>query len=288
MSDAPYAGLEVRGRQRSWRRWQMEAFDQPDPEPLDETEAPTEAERAAELAARHEQACREGYEAGHKEGREDGLKEGRAAGHAEGTEAGRQEGYQAGLAEGRAEAARQAERLSALSGACADSLARLEAEMGQALLTLALDVARQVVRDTLSVAPERVLGAVREVLHFDVKDAAPLRLWVNAADHEIVAANLADDLRGAGWKLLVDDTILPGGCRAETALGTIDATLQTRWRRVAASLGKQHEWDAPYGDAPYEDAPHGDPTSEGGSLGGVPSDPASPGRSQDQNDGDPA
>lgn len=263
MSDAPYAGLEVRGRQRSWRRWQMEAFDQPEAEPLTEAEPPTEAELAAEQAARHEQACREGFEAGRKDGHEDGFKEGRAAGHAEGTEAGRQEGFQAGLAEGREEAARQAQRLSDLSGACAESLGRLEAEMGQALLTLALDVARQVVRDTLTVEPERVLGAVREVLHFDVKDAAPLRLWVNVADHEIVAQNLADDLRSAGWKLLIDDDILPGGCRAETAFGTIDATLQTRWRRVAASLGKSHEWDAPYGDAadgaaPYGDAPNRD------------------------------
>src|SRR5690606_11173600 len=128
---------------------------------------PTEAELAAERAARHEQACREGYESGRQAGYEEGHRAGLAAGHEEGRQAGHQEGYQAGLLEGRQEAARQAERLAALSAACADSVGRLEAEMGQALLTLALDVARQVVRDTLAIAPERVLAAVREVLHIN-------------------------------------------------------------------------------------------------------------------------
>ena len=39
------------------------------------------------------------------------------------------------------------------------------------------------------------------------------------------------------WRLLPDPEITPGGCIAETALGDIDATLETRWKRVTAALG---------------------------------------------------
>ncbi len=244
MSDAPYAGLEVRERRRSWRRWQMEAFDHP--EQADDESLPAEPsadELAAERAAELDAARRAGFEAGRQAGHAQGLEQGRATGLAEGRETGREQGLAEGLADGRDEAARQAQRLAALADACADSLVKIEAQVGQALLSLALDVARQVVRDALAVEPERVLAAVREVVHFDVRGAAPLRLWVHSQDHEIVARHLADDLKAGGWKLLVDDSLTPGGCRAETAYGSIDATLQTRWRRVAASLGKADEWD---------------------------------------------
>ena len=65
-------------------------------------------------------------------------------------------------------------------------------------------------------------------------------------DMELVKLHLADELRAAPWRLFADESITRGGCRAETSFGDIDATLQTRWRRVAASLGR----DAPLGDAP--------------------------------------
>ncbi|WP_442952012.1 flagellar assembly protein FliH [Orrella sp. JC864] len=249
MSEAPYAGLAVRERKRAWRRWQMEAFDlQAEPDAASaagapDPDEPSEAEQAAEREARIQAACRQGWETGHQEGYARGLQEGREAGHAQGLEQGRKEGYEAGLAEGRDQAVQHAQALAALARACADSLAGIEAEMGQALLTLSLDIARQVLRDTLSAQPEKILPAIREVLHADNRGAEPLRLWVNGRDHALVSQHLADDLAAQNWQLLTDDALAPGGCRAETAYGTIDATLQTRWRRVAASLGKVHEWD---------------------------------------------
>ena len=39
--------------------------------------------------------------------------------------------------------------------------------MGQSLLTLALDIAQQVIRNTLAEQPESVVHAVREVLHIN-------------------------------------------------------------------------------------------------------------------------
>jgi flagellar assembly protein FliH len=36
-----------------------------------------------------------------------------------------------------------------------------------------------------------------------------------------------------------------GSCRVETANNQIDASLPTRWKRLAAALGKDSDWLAP-------------------------------------------
>jgi flagellar assembly protein FliH len=48
-----------------------------------------------------------------------------------------------------------------------------------------------------------------------------------------------------GWKIADDRQLEPGSCRIETANNQIDASLPTRWQRLAASLGKESDWLAP-------------------------------------------
>lgn len=232
----------------AWRRWQMSSFDlpvedaieivtpQPEPDPRpDPEELLREARAQAEAAGRRE---------GLQQGREQGLHEGRQTGHAEGLAAGREAGYQEGLAQGREQARQEALQLHALAESCGASLAELEARMGQALLTLALDIAGQILRTTLAEQPESMLAAVREVLHINPAATGAMRLWVHPADLELVRQHLADELREGHWRVLADESIARGGCRAETPYGDIDATLQTRWRRIAASLGRSVSWES--------------------------------------------
>src|SRR5690606_22420420 len=92
--------------------------------------------------------------------------------------------------------------------------------------------------------PEAMLAAVREVLHINPAATGAMRLWVHPADLELVRQHLADELREGHWRVLADESIARGGCRAETPYGDIDATLQTRWRRIAASLGRSVSWES--------------------------------------------
>ncbi|KAG1385194.1 hypothetical protein G6F59_017554 [Rhizopus arrhizus] len=117
--------------------------------------------------------------------------------------------------------------------------------MGQSLVTLALDIAQQVVRTTLAEQPETVAAAVRDVLHINPSAGGQMRLWANPDDIELIRLHLADELKEGHWRVLADESIARGGCRAETPFGDIDATLQTRWRRVAASLGRNVSWEEP-------------------------------------------
>lgn len=223
----------------SWQRWRLASFEEqdavvsepevrPDPGP-DPRVVREEARRAGHA---------QGLDEGRAEGYDLGVAEGRARGYEQGLEEGRKAGHAKGLEEARKQGADEAGRLQAIAEATASSLAQLEEKTGQALLTLALDIARQVVRTTVATQPEALLTAVREVLHMNPTASAPLRLWLHPLDLELVRLHLAEELKTGSWRVLADESITRGGCRAETSLGEIDATLETRWRRVAASLAR--------------------------------------------------
>jgi len=244
-------GLPAARPPAGWRRWRMETFDPaPAGAPADEPAGPPPApdpgpgpDPEQRLAQALAQARAEGLAAGRREGleagRREGLQAGREAGHAEGLQAGREQG----LEEGRRLAAEEARRMAALADACAAALQSLEEDVGQALLALALDVARRMAGAALQQPPASLPAAVRETLRAASADEGVLRLWVHPDDLPLVERHLREDPAAGDWRVLADDALLRGGCRAETAFGAIDATLQTRWRRIAASLGCAGEWE---------------------------------------------
>jgi len=234
----------------AWQHWQLAAFDPPaqaDSSPADDHDLPP-AEPEPDPAVVRETARQQGFDEGRRLGHEQGHAEGHAVGRDEGRQeglaSGHAEGYAAGLAAGQALARDHAERLKRLADELSQSLRDLEEDIGQGLLSLALDVARHVVGDTLAQHPEAIIASVRQVMQADPTAVAPLRLWLHPDDLTLVNGYLADDILDSDWHILTDATLSRGGCRAETAFGTIDATLETRWRRVAASLGRQSEWES--------------------------------------------
>lgn len=246
MSEADTGQSTLISRSAAWRRWQMLSFDEPPPVEVEpEPEPDPGPDPEVVMAQLRAQASAEGHAAGHAQGHAEGLAAGHAEGHEAGLAAGREAGYAEGLTQAREQGAEEARRLHALVQACAESVGSLEEKMGQSLLTLALDIAQQVVRTTLAEQPDTVASAVREVLHINPTAGGQMRLWANPADIELIRLHLADELKEGHWRVLADESIARGGCRAETPFGDIDATLQTRWRRVAASLGRNVHWEDP-------------------------------------------
>lgn len=172
-------------------------------------------------------------------------------------ETARAEGYSAGFSTGRADAAHsvaaEVEHLKRLAEALSRARVELIEESAEALLALAVDIAQQVLRAELSTRPESMLAAAREAIDLAGRGAHPL-LMLNPGDVDIVRRHLGDELTANHWRIVEDARIEPGGCRAASADGSIDATLSTRWRSVAATLGVD-----PPGDRPAKNsAPAGD------------------------------
>ena len=212
----------------AWQRWEMASVNQLEANvaglgaaatPTLEPSAPIPQIDEVELA----RLRRTAHEAGEIEGRDKGY----ARGH--------DEGYAAGLAL----VQEQAQSLRTLLQALPTALRAAEREVADDLLALALDIARQVVPNQAPPPePDQILALVRELLHLEPALNGTPRLLLHADDAALVQQYLADDLEAAGWRIRTDITITRGGCRVHAASGALDATLETRWERVAAALGR--------------------------------------------------
>ncbi len=255
MSDKSGPSIDLATRAR-WQRWEMESLDALK-QPLGRRASDRDPRHQAELARRRAQALAEareeglaqgradGFEQGHREGHAQGHALGLAEGHAKGLEQGRAEGHAQGhaqgLEEGAALAREQAARLDGLAGACATALDRIEQEVGQSVIQLAIRIAEQVLRTHIRDYPNHILDLVREVMQARPEQGAALRLRLHPDDLELVRAFLQQTPDPARYRLSADEGITRGGCIAETALGSVDATLETRWRRIIAALGQTDE-----------------------------------------------
>ncbi|VTU20470.1 flagellar assembly protein FliH [Variovorax sp. RA8] len=212
----------------AWQRWEMGTLESDDAahdsmQPLVVPRVDPEAlARDNELSRLRLQARAEGRIEGHREG----LAKGRAEGHAE------------GLATGLAAASAHAEQLRALAATLPAALRRAESELADAILTLALDVARQVVHRTLRAEPEWVLPLVQDLLHAEPALQGEPRLLLHPDDVALVKSSLGNELQIAGWQVRPDDTLARGGCRVQSASGEMDASLETRWKSVTAALSR--------------------------------------------------
>ncbi|MCS7100918.1 MAG: FliH/SctL family protein [Burkholderiaceae bacterium] len=155
--------------------------------------------------------------------------------------------YERGLAQGRAEGAaqerqrrlQQAAQLEALCGSLRARFAELEGAGADALLDCALAIARQVLRQELATRRETLLPVAREAVSLVIDSQTQPRIYVHPDDYALLAAELQGDALLKGCQFIADAGIERGGCRVETALSEVDATVATRWRRVLAALGAE-------------------------------------------------
>jgi flagellar assembly protein FliH len=157
---------------------------------------------------------------------------GDSAGHREGYARGLAEGHAAGLAAVQAQAAQLQALTQSLPGALRDA----DHDVADDLLALALDLARQVLGQALKTEPQALLTLVRELLQTEPVLLGMPQLLLHPDDAALVKEYLPDELQAAGWRIRVDATLQRGGCRVLASSGELDATLPTRWERVAAAL----------------------------------------------------
>lgn len=234
--------MSERSHGSAWRRWEMEELTLPERRRAQaeaEIQARDEAsqaqadehqrrERERALAKEQEQARQEGYEAGFAQGLEEGRREGMAQGRAEARDAASEE-LERRLKEALSPVADLADNFS-------QALARLDEEVANRLVTLALTVGRKLAGEALEASPEQVLESVRALLHAEPEPVGHPRLWLHPDDQSLVQEVLGAELEAAGWALQPDDAISRGGCRVTSRSGELDATLETRWESIRAQV----------------------------------------------------
>lgn len=170
------------------------------------------------------------------------LRKLREKAHSEGYAAGFEQGRLAGLGEGRKQCSILTEQLASLAREFRVELSRADEQLAREVLDLALDVAKAVLKSGLEARPELVIPVVREAIRYLPAIQQPATLHLHPDDASLVKDNLLDELAQADWRILEDPTLERGGCHVETASNKIDASIATRWQRIARAMGTSSEW----------------------------------------------
>ena len=178
------------------------------------------------------ETARAAYDLGRKRGFAQGARSGLLQGYSEGS-LGREE------LESRT-AAELVRQMQQLIEGFRSEMAALESQVASDLVSLAVDIARQVLRREISCGATALLPAAREALRALGEGASQLELHLNPAD----AALLADQFETvqAGLCRVREDPDMPlGGCRVEADTGVAEAGFEARWQAVMAMLGREEE-----------------------------------------------
>ena len=171
---------------------------------------------AIELESLQRRAYDEGFEAGHRDGFAQGERE----------------GLDAAAAQSRS----QVERLQAIVGCLAAPLESLDEEVERSLATLAVAIARQVVRGDLTARPEQIVMLVHEAIDALPIAARNVRLYLHPDDVSLVREALGEEVENARWVVREDTSLDRGGCRVESDSSRIDASVEHRLACVIAQV----------------------------------------------------
>lgn len=152
-------------------------------------------------------------------------------------ERGRQQGFHEGRQEAQRQKVQHAHQLERVLDELRGRFAELESGAADALLDLAIEIARQVVRREIEIQRDAVLPVVREAVAAIVDQHTHPRVHLHPDDLWLIQADVDTDGLYQGCRFVPDASIARGGCRVETANSEIDATLATRWRRALGALG---------------------------------------------------
>ncbi len=159
-----------------------------------------------------------------------------------------QQGLREGTAAGREQLRAQVERIDHLLTDLARPLAELDASVQQELLSLALALARQIVRRELKQDPTQIIGIVREAVAQLPVAVRDVRVQLHPQDAAIVREHLAPAERERAWTLVEDPMMMRGGCQVVSASSRIDVRLETRLGALLSELmGSEREADGTRG-----------------------------------------
>lgn len=166
--------------------------------------------------------------------------EGFQKGYSDGLKAGRAEGFAAGQAAGIAEGKQAARKLLSIAAKLDTAVSGIDQEIAQEILALSLEVARQIMRQTVAIKPETVLSVVQDALNQIPHQHASI--YLHPEDAELVRNLAGEQLGHIGHRIHEDARLLRGDVMIEAAGAQIDATLATRWRRIVEGLGGEASW----------------------------------------------
>ncbi len=162
------------------------------------------------------------------------------AAHAEGFEQGRKEGmtygHREGLEQGRAEIQARVAQLDTLLHALDKPFEQLDQQLENEVVTLVINMVRQLIRREVKLDPWQIVGVVREALSILPISARNIRVVLHPEDAVLVRDAYTMGEHDQQWQIVEDPVIQRGGCRIFTDTSQVDATLDSRLSSLIAPL----------------------------------------------------
>ena len=125
----------------------------------------------------------------------------------------------------------------------AGSAGELDQAVADELTSLALAIAQQVLRQTIAIQPESIIGVIHQALaEMPLQHAA---IHLHPDDASLARSYAGDQLTHAGHRIHENPKLAHGDVVIESGGSHLDATMATRWRRVVETLGKDTPWVVP-------------------------------------------
>lgn len=216
---------------RGFESWALPSFDPPKPEPEPEPEPePPEMEEVPleevqpltleELESIRQEAYNEGFAIGEKEGFHSTTLKVRQ--------------------EAEAALAAKIASLELLMANLFEPIAEQDTQIEKSLVDLVQHITKQVIKRELAIDSTQIEHVMRDALKLLPLGVENVRLYVNPQDFAQVKA--LRERHEETWRIVEDESLLPGGCRVETEHSRIDASVESRVTQVMAKLFDQlHE-----------------------------------------------
>lgn len=205
----------------AYQRWEMASFDDVMPSERVKREQEQAEENARTVSQILKQVRQEAYEDGFKHGYGDGMQ------HA--------------MQQSEVERA----QLLAMTAQFQEALSMQDIHVAESILSVALDLAKAMIKTKLQADPAAVIPVVLDAMHYLPQVKQPARLVVHPEDARILRDNIGEQLKEQGWHLIEDSQVERGGCLVETAENQIDATNEMRWKRLVQGLSHYDDWHKP-------------------------------------------
>jgi flagellar assembly protein FliH len=120
--------------------------------------------------------------------------------------------------------------------ALARPLAHVDDQVHEQIATLAVRIARALLRRELRTDPAQIIVIVRETVALLPASTRGVRVALHPEDAALVRERLVASGPEAAWSIIEDPVLARGDCRVHTDYAQLDARLETRLNEALAAL----------------------------------------------------
>ncbi|QHJ13599.1 Flagellar assembly protein FliH [Paraglaciecola mesophila] len=188
---------------------------------------------AQEIESIREAAQGEGFEAGKQEGLEKGHQEGFEQGKEQGFEQGLEEGRAQGLAEAQETIHQQLESWQSLLSTLHQPVALVEDALQKELVSLAVSLAKSVIRAEVKTNSDIIFNALSEGLKALPINEKQYQIHLHPEDLALVTVHFSEqEIEKHGWQLVEAPNLSQGGCDIVTQSNAVDVSIERRVKDV--------------------------------------------------------